>query len=409
MRKLVCIIAVTMCLAIAGQTMQVSAPSHKAAEATTPTTGESWINHLHRSFGDTSMGKTGRLGPPPAEDGEAPEGLQIGLLPASSQALQLRGSDLYRLNCQGCHGENGQGAPPEINSVINPVRATSVTLLVERMKKTGAEISPSVAAELAKQSQKALMDRINNGGESMPSFQHLSEAETRVLIAYLKQLAGVPGIAQSTVTESPARIGELIVKSTCHTCHDATGPNPTPEELENGAIPPLQTLTSRTDELQLIEKVTRGAPILMGNQPSLHRGRMPVFYYLSSEEAEDVYIYLARYPPSDVATATATAIPAVGRVNQNGKTGGTPPASPVVLGSADEASYIAKTRSSDGIPDWVVTVSLIGLSALVFAVLAAGLSFVAFEITRLGRQSEHQGLEYPEPADRSDVSHAGTR
>ena len=29
----------------------------------TPVAGESWLQHLHRSFDDTSMGKTGQLGP----------------------------------------------------------------------------------------------------------------------------------------------------------------------------------------------------------------------------------------------------------------------------------------------------------------------------------------------------------
>ena len=31
----------------------------------------------------------------------------------------------------------------------------------------------------------------------------------------------------------------------------------------------------------------------------LYSGRMPVFYYLNEQEAEDVYLYLSLYPPSD--------------------------------------------------------------------------------------------------------------
>src|SRR5271169_1057829 len=84
--------------------------------------GESWLNHLARSFNDTSMGKTGRLGPAPALMGEE-AGLsqsEVNLLLAPT-TVTLHGADLYRLDCQGCHGEAGLGAPPEINSVINQI------------------------------------------------------------------------------------------------------------------------------------------------------------------------------------------------------------------------------------------------------------------------------------------------
>ena len=114
----------------------------------TAVAGESWLRHLHRSFGETSMGKTGRLGPPAIESGAATTGAQLGLVWPSSQTVAFRGADLYRVNCQGCHGDEGLGAPPEINSVINPVRATSIPLVVERMKKSGMDITPAAAAEL---------------------------------------------------------------------------------------------------------------------------------------------------------------------------------------------------------------------------------------------------------------------
>ena len=79
------------------------------------------------------------------------------------------------------------------------------------------------------------------------------------------------------------------------------GPDPGPQQLLDGAIPPLNTLTTRKSQPEFIQKVTVGAPILMGTPPLLCRGRMPVFYYLSEEEAADAYLYLTRYPPSEKA------------------------------------------------------------------------------------------------------------
>jgi len=53
----------------------------------------------------------------------------------------LHGSDLYLMNCQGCHKAEGEGVSPEINSVINPVRATSAAALMARLKAAGREMS----------------------------------------------------------------------------------------------------------------------------------------------------------------------------------------------------------------------------------------------------------------------------
>jgi mono/diheme cytochrome c family protein len=275
----------------------------KAVPVTT-VEGESWLSHLHRSFNDTSMGKTWELGPPPPMPGEESPRGQPELTPGfATQTVTLRGSDLYRLNCQGCHGGSGLGAPPEINSVINPVRATSVTVILERTKKTGQEMSRADAAVLAKQAKALLIQRFHKGGEAMPPFPQLSELEIRSIVAYLERLSDVPGAEknQVAVKESPYRVGEHIVKSTCHICHSAAGPNPDPQQLLDGAIPPLSTLTTRMSLSEFIRKVTNGAPVIMGAQPfsyrDSYRGRMPVFRYLSDDEAADAYLYLTLFPP----------------------------------------------------------------------------------------------------------------
>ena len=217
----------------------------------------------------------------------------------ASQTRHLHGIDVYRLDCRGCHTESGQGAPPEINSVIEPVRSTSVPIIRERMQKRGMEIGKSDAAALANQAGDALLLRFHKGGQNMPAFSQLNDNEIRALLAYLKQLSGIPGAEKSQIAidESPYRVGELLVKSTCHVCHSAVGTNPSPEQIAAGAIPPLSALATRAPLPEFVRKVTSGAPIVMGSPALPCRGRMPVFDYLSQDEAADIYLYLTLYPP----------------------------------------------------------------------------------------------------------------
>jgi mono/diheme cytochrome c family protein len=264
--------------------------------------GESWISHLHKRFSDTSMGKTWHSGPVAPMPGEKSTGGQEKLsLDFAARPMAFHGADIYRLNCRGCHEESGHGMPPEINSVIDPVRATSVEVIMARMKKAGMNMSRANATLLAKQSNAALLDRFHKGGQDMPPFPQLREPEIRSLLAYLRQLAGVPGAEkqQIAINESPSRAGEQIVKSTCHICHNATGQNPSPQQILEGAIPPLSTLTTRTSLPEFVRKVTAGSPISMGVQPIPFRGRMPVFDYLSEDEVAIAYLYLTLYPPQE--------------------------------------------------------------------------------------------------------------
>ena len=76
-----------------------------------------------------------------------------------------------------------------------------------------------------------------------------------------------------TTNRRSLHIGEQIVKSTCHTCHSASGPNPTPQQLMDGSIPPLATLTTRTSLPEFVRKVTEGAPVIMGTPPLACRGQ----------------------------------------------------------------------------------------------------------------------------------------
>jgi mono/diheme cytochrome c family protein len=349
----------------------------------TPVSGESWLRHLHRSFGNTSMGKTWRLGPANLTTDQA------AALPSTPsdrngsrrqvRTLQLRtlhGSDLYRLNCQGCHGESGLGAPPEIGSLIDPVRATSVALVEERMKKIGMTMSRRQIAEMTSQSKAALLKRLHEGGTDMPSFGYLSDSEIRSLIAYLQMLAGVPGAenGQIALRESHARVGELIVKSTCHVCHSATGMNPTSAEFLDGAIPPLSVLPHRVNRAQLVRKVTAGAPIVA--ETTSYRGRMPVFNHLSEDEAADVYDYLTEYPPveavqSDPAQSSATAA---------GDSWSDP-------GDPEERLQVpSQVPSHVRLADSVVLP--VATAVFVLALLVLGFWFTVHECTRISRENQ---------------------
>lgn len=357
-----CVSLILLCaVLVEGQTASPKASDVTAVE------GGSWLNHLHRSLGQSSMGYTGRYGP--TEPASAATGnMSPSLLPiaSSDREITLTGADVYRLNCRGCHGESGLGAPPEIHSVINPVRATSVALTLQRMQQVGMSMTHREAAVLASQAMTALVDRLHNGGQNMPAFHHLREPELRALLQYLEQLAAVPGTNKAllNVHESHLHRGEQIVKSTCHICHNAQGPNPDPQQMLDGSIPPLSTLTSRKSLPEFVEKVTHGAPVLMGSPTMWYRGRMPVFYYLSQEEAADVYLYLESYPPPQLAYVTYAA---------------------AVHGEHDSWRPPAPSRAQE---DRTPLILLLSATLISIFLLAIGFGVTYREFQRLSRQTK---------------------
>lgn len=269
--------------------------------AITPVQGPSNLERLGLSMESSGMGRTGQWGPAPTGD---PLPLANVNYSGNATALTtLTGADLYRLDCQACHQADGGGAPPEINAIIGPVQATSALVMFERMKRMGRPITQAFAVQLANGSRKDLLDRLKNGGKKMPSFGHLKDGEIRALIAYLELLAGVPDAAkrQSVVTEPGLRVGELLVKGTCHICHSATGRWPDGEELLQGAVPPLGLLAKERAIYDVIRKVRHGTPVVMGRAMVSYRGRMPVFEYLKDDEVSAAYMYLLIYPPEDAA------------------------------------------------------------------------------------------------------------
>jgi mono/diheme cytochrome c family protein len=261
----------------------------------TPIAGPSWLTHLGVAFDRTSFGRgAGRYGPSSDQKREERE-VSVGV----HRTVTIGGADLYRLNCQACHRAEGTGAPPEIRSVVDPVQGSSLALVRKQLQQQHPARNETAAARAkASQARADLFARLRKGGQRMPSRAHLREADLDALFAYLTQLAGVPDPERpSQQVVSWARLGEHVVKGTCHICHDAVGPRPTDAALVKGAIPSLESVMAAKPVGEFVRKVRDGAQVLRGDLPLLHRGRMPVFYYLRDEEVAAAYVYLATYPP----------------------------------------------------------------------------------------------------------------
>lgn len=294
-----------------------------AGPQVTAVAGPSWLAHLGLSVSETRLGHMGGSASQPGVRGDEPElasrlagpgkGLRSALRRALSafgrsrdrndlldERFRLSGADLYRLDCRSCHGPTGEGAPPEIPSLLGPVRATSAAATLDRMKARGTPIDADMAKELASQAEADVRKRLREGGEKMPSFGHLRGEEVEALLGYLQQLAGVDAgkRGELLVAQSVARVGEHLVKGTCHVCHDATGPGGQHATMMSGVIPSLASFPAEYSLDSVLYKVERGSSGMMGMMGMMNRGEeMPAFPYLSQEEISAAYLYLQAYPP----------------------------------------------------------------------------------------------------------------
>lgn len=260
----------------------------------TPVTGDSWLTRLGVTLSKTSLGRgPGRYGP--ADKAPTPPASALAVPPQ----VTLTGADLYRLNCQACHGQEGRGAPPEITSAVDPVRGVPLAVLREQMK---AQHQPPGEAEARAKPARVRADilrRMHSGGQRMPSREHLTDGELDLVFGYLGVLAGKSRGAKPQVeTVSWARLGQHVVKGTCHICHDATGARPGDSAMVQGKIPSLQSMLGTQTVAEFVTKARNGAPVELTGLSMMHRGRMPVFHYLADHEIASAYVYLAAYPPA---------------------------------------------------------------------------------------------------------------
>ena len=267
----------------------------------TPTTGASWLEVRGTSMEVSAMGREGH------SSNQIPDWVathaQSELIrsvrpdpPDLTEVFTLTGADIFRLSCRSCHAADGSGSPPEVKSLIDPIRATSARLQMERMEALGRPIPRAMADTLASQAKQKFLQRLHHGGQRMPVFNHLADDEVDALFGYLERLAKVPGAPEkpARLNRSVTRVGELLVKGTCHTCHAAAGRGGGPEVLKQGIIPSLDTFSEQKLPAYVVRKVTEGAPI----DPTWSaRGKMPVFNYLTGDEVRAAYTYLLLYPP----------------------------------------------------------------------------------------------------------------
>jgi cytochrome c5 len=261
----------------------------------TPVSGPSWLNRLGVRYAETTLGRSAATyAPPPGERaaGTPPTPLPVG------QPVVLTGADLYRLNCQSCHRAEGTGSPSEIKAVLGLVQGSSLEMVRQQLRQQGKLNAESAARAQSDKARSELHTRVLKGGQRMPPLAHFQDADFASLYAYLTQLAGTPDApAQSRRTVSWSRLGEHVIKGTCHICHDAVGPRPTSQALVQGTIPPFTTLLEDKPVVDFLTKVRTGAAVNVGDPAFHYRGRMPVFAYLRDLEIAAAYTFLVDYPP----------------------------------------------------------------------------------------------------------------
>ncbi len=289
----------------------VSASNRKAGDELTPAAqGPSWLKHLGLAVGQTRMGQMG------GSDAPSSAATKPQLTPAASAAslksviqrflatfrsnpahaseilnekFEASGADLYRWNCQACHGPDGKGAPPEINSVLGPVQGTSAALTKKRMEARGIDADDDMVKQVSELAEASLRDRLQHGGKSMPSFEYLRADEVDALLGYLEKLAVVPPTQRAAlvVPESAARVGQQILRGTCHICHDASGPGAGESAMLQGFVPSLAGISRDHSLSGIIHQVQSGSSDMMRVAGS---DMMPAYPYFTQEEIAAVYL-----------------------------------------------------------------------------------------------------------------------
>ena len=279
---------------------QAKAPARSTVVSTVPITpveGPSTLHHLGLTIEQSTMGWAGQWSAPLVTTQSAAEAA-LRSEPAGGPFV-LAGADLYRISCRACHRADGTGSPPEVNSLAGPVRSASAPWMTADMKARGRDLGAAFIKQLTSATEADLRTRLRQGGHNMPSFAQISDQEYTVLRPYLDELAGLPAAKSGprSIKEPADRVGELVVKGTCHICHDATQVSQRATTVMSGVIPALASFPSGKTGGDFVHKVKAGAQVPLSAGGVMSRGRMPVFDYLTEAEVASAYSYLMTYRP----------------------------------------------------------------------------------------------------------------
>jgi hypothetical protein len=159
------IVAAALCtLALPGTAQKLPFPNVGEDPSVTPVAGPSWLTHLGVPINRTFLGQgSGRYGPA-ADQPKESRAESLGV----RRTIDLTGADLYRLNCQACHGESGRGTPPEIKSVLGPVQGSSRALVQQRLQAEHDATASADSVDAAARARMAIVTRLHKGGARMP-------------------------------------------------------------------------------------------------------------------------------------------------------------------------------------------------------------------------------------------------
>jgi mono/diheme cytochrome c family protein len=265
-----------------------------ALQAVDAVSGPSQLHRAGLPLGAPGIGMLGGTALPPSTGEPMPTREQ------PDPAFRLDGADLYRIGCQACHGPDARGAAPEVNDLMGPAQGTSAVLLTQRMRDLGQPVDDALLRELAASAIDAIRLQVRTGGPKMPSFEFMRADEVDAIIAHLQQLGGVPASEQlaTRVQERAVRAGEVLVRGTCHTCHDATGPGAGHVMMMSRIIPSLASMPAQRSAEQLVAKVREGRGVMMPMMRMPGWAQMPLYPYLTPQEVTAAYFYLAAVPPT---------------------------------------------------------------------------------------------------------------
>ena len=203
---------------------------------------------------------------------------------APDASIQISGTDLYRINCQSCHGPDGKGQPPDIPS------------LWDFSKKLN-----SLDAREAREAEQLLRKRLHEDGLGMPAFDYFTKVEENAVVNYLRSLGGEELKEDYALTISAEKLGEQIVKANCTSCHSL--------KIEDGRMGPasLAGATDRFTKTEIFNLLDNGFCM------------MPSFDHFTTGEKEALYSYLTTLERSHLIQPTMGEICPMARVAMSGK------------------------------------------------------------------------------------------